>query len=40
MGGDGIDEADAGVEILPDLVFDPLQLEAVGIPDIRHGLNG
>jgi len=36
---DGVDEGDAGIQVLMDPVFDAIQLCAVGIPHVRHCMN-
>ena len=33
---DGVDEGDAGIQVLMDPVFDAIQLGAVGVPHVRH----
>ena len=38
MRSDGINQGDAGVEILPDLILDPLELFTIHIPDIGHAV--
>jgi hypothetical protein len=38
VGGYGVDESDAGVEIFPDLFLDPLEFFAIHIPHIGHAV--
>jgi hypothetical protein len=40
MGPDRVDESDARVEVFPDLMFHPIEFMAIGVPDIRHALDG
>src|SRR5262245_27544590 len=39
MCGDGVDEGDAGIQVLVDPVFDAIQLGAVAVPHVRHCMN-
>jgi hypothetical protein len=38
VGGDGVDQGHAGVEILANLILDPLKLFTIHIPDIGHAV--
>src|SRR5262249_3096369 len=39
MGGDGIDQCDAGIEVFSDLILNSHQLVAVRLPDVRHAVD-
>ena len=36
MRRDRIDQRDAGIEIFPDLLFDPRELVTIGLPHVGH----
>lgn len=40
VGGDRIDEGHAGVEVFPDSIFHSVQFTTVGVPHIRHAVQG
>lgn len=40
VGGDRIDQGHAGVEILPDSTLHSVQFTTVGVPHIRHAVQG
>lgn len=40
MGGDRIDQRYAGVEVLSDSILHTVQLTTVGLPHIRHAMQG
>ncbi|BFU90649.1 MAG: hypothetical protein NTAFB01_18360 [Nitrospira sp.] len=40
VGGDCIDQGHAGVEVLPDSILYSVQFITVGVPHIRHAVQG